>query len=725
MRDKRLPLAVLLVLVLALATGTGAFASFFVQPQVPLPGGNIDKYVDEIPRPPRVDSTNLFVSMNEFQQKLLSSTFQYPPEFADGTFVWGFGASDGCGNIFPPSYPGPTIVAHRVSQGDPRGPTQVHYENLLAPKAGRDHLVLQEYLTVDQTLHWANPLGNTSMVKCMNVDCTDPSNQNNPCCLPYLGPVPVTVHLHGAETPSAFDGHPESWWTPGLQYTGPAFVSTHYTYPNTQEPTTLWYHDHALGMTRTNIYSGLAAFYLLRGQGDTGMPDTGLNLPVGGQELEVLIADRQFDTNGQLLFPDGFPEGLNGPPPNPNVHPFWNPEFFGDTVVVNGKTWPKMTVKPERYRFRLLNGSNARFFNLSLGAGGLPNPDMWVIATDGGFLDKPVKVDSLLMGPSERYQVIIDFSKFAGRKVWILNDAPAPFPSGSAPDISTVGQVMQFQVGKTPVTDTTFDPAAPGATLRGKDKPLAPIVRLVDGNGGLAPGVNIFKKRQLVMIEMEGPGGPIEVLLNNTKWNGKRFGIDTPVPGSMPLGAVNITELPVVGSTELWEIINLTGDAHPIHVHDGQFQLMNRQAFDTAGYTSTYNLSFPGHELTPEYGPPMPYDMLNADGALGGNPAVSPFLIGPVIPPKPYEFGWKDVWVMPPGQVTRIVLRFSPQNFPVDAVSPGQNLYAFDPTARLGTTDSFGFPGGPGYVWHCHILDHEDNEMMRPYIPVNLSQDTQ
>ncbi len=725
MKDKQFTIAIVTALLAALLPAC-AFASFFVQPQVPLPGANIDKYVDEIPRPMRIDGCyDLNVTMNEFQQKLLSSTFQYPSNFAAGTIVWGFGATDICGNVVQPHYPGPTVVNYRFPKEDPRSTIQVLYNNQLAPQEGMDHLILQEYLTVDQTLHWANPLGNTSMAKCMNVDCTDPSNQNNPCCLPYLGPVPVTVHLHGAETPSAFDGHPETWWTPNLKYTGPSFVSNKFTYINTQEPTTLWYHDHALGITRTNIYSGLAAFYFLRGTGDFGVPGTGLNLPTGDQELEMLIADRQFDTNGQLLFPDGFPAGLNGPPPNPNVHPFWIPEFFGDTVLVNGKTWPKMTVEPRRYRFRLLNGSNARFYDLTLGAAGLPNPDIWVIGTDGGFLDKPVKPGDLLMGPSERYDVIIDFRNFAGRNVFLLNSAPAPFPSGTTPDPQTVAQVMQFQVTNAPVHDTTFDPAAPGATLRGPGKPLDPIVRLVDGNGGPSPGVNFFKRRQLVLFEIDGPGGPLEVLLNNTKWTGRRFGTEEPLPGAKQVGAVWLTELPVIGSTELWELINLTPDAHPIHIHNGQFQLMNRQLFNVTDYTAAYNLAFPGHNFTPEYGPPMPYDMLNADGALGGNPAVSPFLMGPVIPPKPYEFGWKDVWVVPPGQVTRIVVRVSPQDIPVDGVHPGQNFFAYDPTATLGTTDSFGFPGGPGYVWHCHILDHEDNEMMRPYIPVKLSQDTQ
>jgi spore coat protein A len=458
----------------------------------------------------------------------------------------------------------------------------------------------------------------------------------------------------------------------------------------------------------------------------------------------MLIADRMFDTNGQLIFPDGspvhndeFPFGLNGPPPNPSIHPFWNPEFFGDVIVVNGKAWPKMTVKPVRYRFRILNGSNARFYNLKLAAtrssggseSGQPGPGddrkpvFWVIGTDGGLLDKPVKTSELLIAPSERYDVIIDFGKLSGYNIKVTNDANGPFPDGDPVDPDTNGKVMRFEVGHEHVADTSFDPAAHNARLRGQGQDMLPsIVRLVDGKGGLAQGVDLMKKRQLVLVEVEGPDGPNEVLLNNTKWSGRIHGTDGVVRGSIPVGAVNITELPVVRSTELWEIVNLTDDAHPIHIHLGQFQLMNRQAIDATGYVTAYNSAFDAGGFDQAAGPPNLYTELNDDGALGGNPAISPYLSGPVSPPKAYEFGWKDVWTMLPGTVTRIVVRIAPQDPAVNAVSPGQNLFAFDPTATLGSTDTFGYPGGPGYLWHCHILDHEDNEMMRPYIPVGLSE---
>ena len=190
-----------------------------------------------------------------------------PPPYAQGTFVWGYKVGSA-----PPHFPGFTIEAQRGT------PTTVTYNNdlPLAP-------FLQKYLTVDQTLHWADPL------------------EQMGSAAPYAGPPPVVTHLHGAEAPSAFDGAPDAWFTPGLTDKGKGFVTNIYTYPNAQEATTLWFHDHVLGMTRLNIYAGLAAFYLIRDSCDTGVAGSGLNLPAGPYEIELCIQDRQFDTNGQWL----------------------------------------------------------------------------------------------------------------------------------------------------------------------------------------------------------------------------------------------------------------------------------------------------------------------------------------------------------------------------------------------------------------------------------------
>jgi spore coat protein A len=209
------------------------------------------------------------------------------------------------------------------------------------------------------------------------------------------------------------------------------------------------------------------------------------------------------------------------------------------------------------------------------------------------------------------------------------------------------------------------------------------------------------------------PGGPLEILVNNTKWAG------TNRPDFTPISVGGITtyysELPQEGDTEVWEIVNLTADAHPIHLHLVQFQLMNRQDFNKANYNKTYAAAF-GTNLTlpappagclpgvfcPGFGPPLNYETGIAR-ALGGNPDVTPFLQGPVQTPDPQEAGWKDTVITLPGQVTRIAVRWAPTDLPTTTAPAGLH-FPFDP--------SDGFQHG--YVWHCHIIDHEDNEMMRP-----------
>ncbi|HEX9111800.1 MAG TPA: multicopper oxidase [Terriglobales bacterium] len=645
--------------------------------QTPLLGADVPRYVDPLPTffGKRVTTKTITAAMQEFQQQILPAGFPR-------TVVWGYNLNGG-----GPTYPGRTVVAKKGT------PTTITYSN---------HLVspfLQQFLTVDQTLHWADPL------KQMGTLPFPPP--------PYTGPIPLVTHLHGAEVPSEFDGGPEAWFTStGLHGSGyrtfshAAKNATVYRYPNTQDATTLWFHDHALGMTRLNVLSGLAAFYLLRDDRDTGHPDNPIGLPAGHYEQELIIQDRQFDTNGQLYFPDGSGDGLNGTPGNPEIHPFWIPEFFGDVIVVNGKSWPFFDVEPRRYRLRFLNGSNARFYELRLRnrAAQKPGPPFFVIGTDGGLLDFPVKLNDptldnrLLMAPAERFDVIIDFAGFEGQTLTLVNTANAPFPSGDTPDRHTFGEVMQFRVvsplqGK----DRSYNPAT-GAPLR------TPMVRLANPAAGtLAAGVTPDVKRQLVLVEVEGDGGPIEVLVNNSEFDGLEEGTTIPIPGSTPVNGNFATELPRVGSTEEWEIINTTADAHPIHIHLIQFQLINRQKFNVNQYRQTYDASFPGGVFIPGFGPPNFYNTPNAAGAVGGNPDVKRNLRDGIQLPEPEETGWKDTLKMYPGTVTRIVVRYAPQAKAVGTTAPGINSFAFDPTT------------GPGYMVHCHILDHEDNEMMRPY----------
>ncbi|MBZ5537215.1 MAG: multicopper oxidase domain-containing protein [Acidobacteriia bacterium] len=735
--------------------------------QTVLLGSTIPKFVEQVPtfNGRRANGAQfgqiLTLTAEEFQQQILPASFYdaLPSSviYRDpvtgrivarinprrGTYVWGYKVNDG-NRTLGPSYPGPTILAQRGI------PTKVKLVNNLLPFPGLPGPLLQKFLTVDLSFHWANPL-NLSM----SIPGTDPStglDLGNPAF--YGGPQPMTVHLHGAEVPSAFDGGPDTWFTPGKTIKGPGFVSDLYTYPNNQEATTLWYHDHVLGETRLNVYSGLAAFYLLRGDPEA---DVFPPLPSGDEEVELVIQDKQFDSNGQLFFPDGNPPGagLNGDPGNPTLHAYAIPEFFGDVIVVNGKSWPYMNVEPRRYRFHFLNGSNARMYALQLadkkGNTSAPKvPTIWQIGSDGGLFDKPVKIDAftpftfdptggflgfpgprLFFAPAERMDVIIDFSGFQGQTFTLVNDANHPFPGGDPSDPTLDGLIMQFRVNKKlSSADLSFNPAAHGATLRNRDK----IVRLADGKAGLATGVKVDNSRRLVLIEQEDPdtGAPVKVVINNTHYDGNTpmgsfsWQNGQPIAESIPYnnGNINVTEIPQIGSTEVWEFINLTPDAHPIHIHLIQFQVLSRQVFNVGDVVppivtpGTYR--FDAWEAAfgsggARYGDGPPLDYLSTT-PMGGNPDVTPYLLGSPLPPDPNEAGWKDTLKMYPGTVTRLVTRWAPQDVEVGHVRGGQNRFDFDPTAPLGIkNDGFGFPGGPGYMVHCHILDHEDNDMMRPF----------
>jgi FtsP/CotA-like multicopper oxidase with cupredoxin domain len=403
---------------------------------------------------------------------------------------------------------------------------------------------------------------------------------------------------------------------------------------------------------------------------------------------------------------------------------------------------PRPPPPPRRYRLRFLNGSNARFYQLSLARTFAPvdeaagtgvrvtrtGPVFWQIGTDGGLLDAPVPLDTLVVAPGERADVIVDFSGLEqGTRITMVNNANSPFPDGDPVATATTGQVMQFRVSRrTSSHDRSCDPARGACRLR----PGAPMVRLADAaTGRLAPGVSPSVTRQLILEEIAVESGPREVVLNNTLWPGVKESTLTsssqvPVPGSVGLGGNWATEAPQVGATEVWEVANLTVDAHPIHVHLIQFQVLGRQALDTGeddagnpvGYLAAWQAAFPGGAVAEGDGPPRPYGTPNADGALGGNLPFSDFLVGAPRPPDAGEAGWKDTVIMRPGEVTRLVARWAPQAVPVGGVQPGTNRYPFDPSLTdPGSRDLFGNPGAAGYLWHCHILEHEDNEMMRPY----------
>lgn len=434
----------------------------------------------------------------------------------------------------------------------------------------------------------------------------------------------VAVHLHGGNTEAASDGLPLDTFTSG--------VSRSYNYHNDQEATTLWYHDHALGITRLNVYAGLAGFYLLRDQHDTGEPDGPLGLPTGPYEIPLVIQDKMFNWDGTLAYPLG------------EFGSIWAPEFFGDVATVNGKVWPNLYVKRGLYRFRILNGSNARVYSLRLSSG----HSMLQIGAEGGLLNSPVALNQLVIAPGERADVLIDFSGLmAGTKIVLRNVAPVPFPNG--PRARRRGgvplkEIMQFTVE----SDAGFEGAVP-ETLR---------ENLIQH---LPAPANV---RNLSLVEIADPEThvPLMALVNNLPFT------------------TNQIEMPVVDSVEQWNIINTTGDTHPIHLHLVQFQVLGRQRFDVDEYLEANYPVLPDPEGAGIGPSPVP----SADG----------FVVGRMRAPDANETGWKDTVKANPGEITRIMVPF------------GGNAAAGVPFDQSFTGE---------YVVHCHILEHEDNEMMQAY----------
>lgn len=609
-----------------------------------IPGGTLDpaiisKYIQPLvipPAMPRADKLKLAkgkqvtyyeIACRQFQQQIL------PPGLPP-TSVWSYGAAALPGTVFQGGsfhYPAFTIESKFTT------PTRVKWINGLVDSAGN---YLPHLLPIDQTLHWANP-GNVA-------HGMDPT--------PYTGPVPLVTHVHGAHTTEYSDGFAEAWFLPananipaGYAQTGPVYEefkgkaeaagvgpwdagTAVFEYPNDQRATTLWYHDHTLGMTRANVYAGPAGFYLLRGgPGDLVLDTAGRTATLPGPapalgdlpgmtyfEIPIAIQDRSFNADGSLFYPDSrfffdgaTPEFLI---PNGDLPPIWNPEFFGNMMVVNGRTWPFLDVQQRRYRFRFLNGCNSRFLILRFDRPGL---QFWQIGAEGGFLAAPAPLDELLIAPAERADVIVDFGGLpVGTTVTLLNVGPdEPFGGGvpgadfPVADPDSTGQVMQFRVKTSRGVDMSTPPAnlvLPAAA----PLPAETATRLVSLNE---------------LVSNVGWDGPIAAKLGIFD----AAGLPDPKSWHDP-----VTETPVAGTTEVWEIHNFTEDAHPIHVHQVMFEVVERIA---------------------------------ADGTPRG--------------PEVWETGPKDTVVAYPGEITRIRARFD---------IPGR------------------------FVWHCHIVEHEDNDMMRP-----------
>jgi spore coat protein A, manganese oxidase len=720
-------------IVMSLMVAGPALAVAAQSPQLPLKGSTIPQFVDPLPLLEVIDAggSPIELQMREFQAQVL-------PAGMPKTTVWGYLLP---GQTERASYVGPVIRATRHQ------PTEVKFVNQLGTASSTG--VLAYRYALDATIHWADPLHAGAN------DCNHmlmPPAPGTECAQNPVGAIPAVPHLHGAEVPPQIDGGPDAWVTSDGAHRGPAFYSKDgpaagnhmiYRYPNSQQGAPLWFHDHVLGATRLGVYAGLVGAYLI--QDPANDPP---NLP---PTTVLMLQDRMFDTTGEFFFPADSAGGTLSAL-NPD-HPYWVPEFVGDVNLVNGKVWPYHPVEARRYTFVLVNGANARTYELSL-AGLATPPMMHVIANDGGYLDAPRPVRKLTIMPGERYTVIVDFAGVpAGSKLVLRNNGKTPYPSGTAPQGNGTGLVMQFRVSGPPRTpDTSFDPAVPGATLRGGPGQGPAMVRLSNPDTGkLAAGVNPLRTRQLTLNEIalppqvavnpvtgvltSYPGGPLEVVLNNTEWGGRRaVGVDAagmmimqPRTDFTPTGLGNyVSERPDEGTTEVWEIVNLTADAHPIHLHLVQFQVLNRQVIDAKSYRAAYEAAFPGGGwdkmlnqpyppgvFIPGFGPPLDYATGNPR-ALGGNPDIAlvgkngkpVFLQGAPVPPGAEESGWKDTAMVPPGMVTRYVVRWAPTDRPVQPGTGVAGTYPFDPD------------GGGAYVWHCHILDHEDNEMMRPSVVV-------
>lgn len=621
----------------------------------------IPKYVNQLAGPPPVyvpiivkDSNGNVVS-HEYTVGVGSFIQQVLPAPLPKTNVWSYGgpAKDSVtGKYLGVVYnsPAPSFEAVRNI------PINVKWVN---------GLTASHMFAVDPTLHWANPTGIPHHDLMAPFPSFPPGfdgtmTAENPMGYDAQSPVPLVPHLHGGEVQSTSDGHPEAWYTwNGIQ--GPMYTTEQmtdanaavYHYPNAQPAATLWYHDHALGVTRINVMSGLAGFYLLRDPSDPIAPLT----PKGKYDMPLVIQDRSFNSDGSFCYPS---EGVN-----PDIHPYWVPQSFGNTAMVNGLVWPNMNVDKGQYMFRLLDGSNARSYTLSFTvvSTGAKLP-MKQIASDGGYLRSATQLTQLAIAPGERATVLVDFSGLkAGTKVILTNSDSSCGGGGGGCGGGGRGGGGMGGGGMGMMMGPPIPEIMQFTVTRNSGPTPAKLPSILNQDLVVFPSLSSpVKIRILTLTEVMGPNGPEAILLDGQKWMSE------------------VSEVPELGSTEVWIIVNPTMMAHPIHLHLVQFQVVSRQHFSHMGYYSAWT-SVNGM-------PPLDHPTIEVP--------IGPYLMGSPSPAPANEMGWKDTVRCNMHQVTTIIVRFSP----ID----GGMEYPFDATE------------GPGYVWHCHILDHEDNEMMRPYM---------
>ena len=543
-----------------------------VQAQTFLDPTTQPQFVNPLPIPSVInayDGKPLTIGITQYEQDLglINPLTNQPLK----TKVWGYNGQ----------YPGPTILARKGL------PLDIRWENNLV----NENIVLPHLLAIDATVHWAF----------MGIKDWQ-----------TLG-VPTVTHLHGGHTESASDGLPEAWFTPGFKEHGMAFQKENYHYSNDQEAATIWYHDHALGITRLNVYAGLAGFYLITDDNEQKLQSSN-QLPAAPYDIGLAIQDRMFTANGQLYY-QTMPMSA-GSPENSII-----PESFGDVILVNGKAWPVLDVEPRIYRFRVLNGSDSRFYDLTLSS----SQNFVQIGSDNGLLPAPVSFTKMLIAPGERKDVLLDFSdpKLWGQTIILQNDAKTPYPKGMSVNTKTTGRIMAFRVSNP--LNLTYPKTSLTQSLR------TPIERL---STSLAP-------RKLILFESTDDMNRLKPMLGTFEEGVKSWSDD-------------ITENIDKDNTEIWEIYNFTADAHPIHLHMVHLQLVSRQKLSASVDMVT--------------GKPLSV-------RLQGKPDL----------PAAEEAGWKDTYISYPGEVLRVIAKFDIEGM---------------------------------YVWHCHILSHEDHEMMRPFLVI-------
>ena len=569
------------------------------------------------------------------------------------TTVWGYTVSG-----IKAGYLGATIEARSTLAGETGKPVIVKYTNNLKNSNGT--LLTKHILTVDPTLGGA--------------DNGEPE-------------IRIVTHLHGGHVDPGSDGYPMSWVTndpnaatgmPANPLTGdpgrPNGNTFTYTYRNDQLATHLWFHDHAMGITRLNVHAGLAANYILRDSAEDG-----LNLPSGAYEIPLVVQDRSFNQDGSmhyatkpLLDSTGDQVVVNGQKVLSS-----NPEYFGNTIAVNGKVWPFLAVEPRKYRFRFLNGSDSRFYNMWLEAssGAIQAGAIKVIANEGGLMPATISTmgydaaHGLLMAPGERYDMIVDFSLFsAGATLTLRNDAATPYPSGDSVADNTTGRIMQFKITKALVgTDTSTVSATPRPAIR--------------PTGWASPAKTVYfdlqEFNELNRFLFDDDTGTVLPRLKQ-QVNGRNF-----------FAPIGLDEKHTLNTIEDWVIINSTGDIHPMHVHLVNFEVIEKGTILASDYTpaGTANLaSVAGTGLH-----------ANVDG-LGATVVPGS---GSAYTLNNEELGWKETVRVPPasyGVITNTGVLLP------DRVGYVRVRAKFD---ILGT-----------YIFHCHILAHEDNEMMRPFMVV-------